>query len=145
MAWSVALATRMGAKNHRELLAWQLADELRRIFLEFTARPNVRRDYGFCEQTNRAARSACRNLAEGFRRSSHQDFARFVDIARGSLGELFDSVDEARHKRYIDDHQADTWNQLIERALKVTTGLHVYLTRTSDSAADARRRRRFGR
>jgi four helix bundle protein len=58
--------------------------------IQLTERDGIRSDGDFCGQARRAANSACRNLAEGFWRYSHREFAHFVNIARGSLGELLD-------------------------------------------------------
>jgi four helix bundle protein len=86
--------------------------------------------FDFCDQSNRAANSACKNTAEGFARFQHPDFARFVNIARGSLVELIDSTDEAIEKRYIDEAEHKSLNDLIERAKASATGLHRYLVST---------------
>jgi four helix bundle protein len=84
-------------------------------------------DGGICGQARRAANSACRNTAEGFWKYGHAEFARFINIAKGSLGELLDSTDEALQKRYIGKPEYEQLNQLIERALKAAGGLHAYL------------------
>ena len=73
---SIALATVTMARDFTELAAWQRSDELRRFVIEFTARPNVARDFRFCSQCKDAARSTTSNIAEGFGRWSHRDFAR---------------------------------------------------------------------
>ena len=67
---------------------WKLADEVRRQVLQLVSRPDVRRDYHFCDQASRAASSACHNIAEGFYRFSPGEFSHFLNIAYGSLGEL---------------------------------------------------------
>ena len=118
------------ARHHRELECWQLADRVRQVFIELTAREKVRRDFDFCDQTNRSCRSACRNLAEGFYRYLHPDFARFVNIARSSPGELLDSTDEALEKRYIDEAEHRELNKLVHSALNSAGGLHEYLRST---------------
>ena len=89
--------------------------------------PNVKRDVEFCDQTCRAARSACRNLAEGFARYGHPDFARFVIIAYASLGELRDGLDEALEKGYIDAPQFKELDREIDGAMKSANGLRRYL------------------
>jgi four helix bundle protein len=94
------------------------------------ARPEVKRDFNFCDQADRAASSACRNLAEGFARYGHPEFARFASIARGSLGELRDSIDEARLKRYISDKDAKEFDRVIRGAMSSASALRGYLLRT---------------
>jgi len=46
------------------------------------------KDYSFCDQIKRAAVSISNNIAEGSDRATHADFARFLDIAKGSVGEV---------------------------------------------------------
>ena len=76
-----------GVRHFRELVCWQLSRELKLAVYEFIERPHIRKDFKFCDQLREAARSAPRNIAEGFSRRTHADFARLLDIARGSLAE----------------------------------------------------------
>jgi len=46
------------------------------------------RDWGLKDQMNRAAVSIASNIAEGAERDSSAEFARFVNIAKGSAAEL---------------------------------------------------------
>jgi four helix bundle protein len=117
----------MGARTHRDLEAWQLAHEVRCAILELISRDHVKRDFSFCDQARRAANSACRNIAEGFYRFRHPEFAHFVNIAKGSLGELLDSLDEARVQRYIQEPEYQRLHTLIDRAIGAAVRLHRYL------------------
>ena len=115
---------------HRDLRARQLADGVRRRIIELCARPDVKRDFKFCDQADRAAESACRNIAEGFARYKHPDFARFVTISLGSLGELLDSLDEALTKRYINKAEFEDLDRDIKTAKSSANGLRRYLQNT---------------
>jgi four helix bundle protein len=117
----------VGVRSHRDLRAWQKADAVRRRVLELVKVESARRDLAFRDQADRASASACRNLAEGFYRYRHRDFARFVTMARASLGELLESVDEARIKGYVNDREHGEVETQIQEALRVTTGLLRYL------------------
>jgi four helix bundle protein len=141
MARFVRLRPDMGVHHHRDLEAWQLADQVRRAFIELTSRQRVKRDFHFCDQSNRAATSACRNIAEGFGRFQHPDFARFVNIALGSLVELLDSTDEALERQYFDQAEYQRFNGLIERAKASSTGLHQFLVSTPTPKRRPRPRR----
>jgi four helix bundle protein len=103
---------------------------VRRKIIELCARPEVKRDFGFCGQADRAAASACRNLAEGFTRYRHPDFARFVTMARASLGELLDSLDEALAKGYVNAQQFEELDQSVRAAMASANALRRYLQNT---------------
>ena len=77
----------MGANTYRELVCFQLADELQRRILAITATAAAARDFKFCNQIRNASLSVSSNIAEGFARRTPADFARFLTIAKGSLAE----------------------------------------------------------
>ena len=90
----------MAITSYGTLEAWQLADELRRRIIAVTARAPARADGRFCAGIRDAIGSVCRNLAEGFKRYHHRQFAFFVRAALGSLCETDDQLEEALQKGY---------------------------------------------
>jgi four helix bundle protein len=50
--------------------------------------PKFRRDRVLFEQMERAAISVLSNFAEGFEREGNAEFAQFLSISKGSIGEL---------------------------------------------------------
>jgi len=120
------------AKEFTELVAWQLSDELRRLILEIVAQPNVARDFKYCDQSKDAARSAASNIAEGFGRFRHKEFAQFLRIAMGSLQEVGDLLIDGHERRYVTDAQLAQGTRLARRAKSACAGLHDYLLRTPD-------------
>ena len=76
-----------GVRRFEDLIAWQLCFELQQCVFELTESGPAARDFEFKRQIRRASASATDNLAEGFGRYRTRDFARFVDITRGSLNE----------------------------------------------------------
>jgi four helix bundle protein len=91
------------------------------------ARPKIARDFEFCKQIRESARSAPRNIAEGFGRYRPAEFARFLDIARGSLQETHNHTNDALDLGYIDAKECDALCRSIGRAAKATVRLIAYL------------------
>ena len=118
------------AKDFTELAAWQLADELRRLILEITATPTVARDFRYCNQCKDAARSAASNIAEGFGRYKHREFARFLRIAMGSLKEVADLLIDGHERGYVNEAQLAAGLRLAKRSKSACARLAEYLDRT---------------
>ena len=119
----------MGVTDFRDLVAWQLADELRREVIAFTETEPASRDFRFCNQLRDAIASACRNTSEGFGRFRPAENARFLEFAHASLSEVQDGLIEARQKKYIDDSVHDRLWTLSRRALGANTNYMKYLQR----------------
>jgi four helix bundle protein len=77
----------VGARRYQDLDCWRLSNDLKRRVYAFTAALPASRDVRYCDQIRSAARSAPSNIAEGFARFRPHEFARFLEIARGSLVE----------------------------------------------------------
>lgn len=78
-----------GAEKFEDLRVWQEARQLVvRIYSAFGDGTPAGRDFGFRDQIRRASVSVMSNIAEGFERCSTTEFARFLDIAKGSSGEV---------------------------------------------------------
>ena len=116
-----------GFKSPEEFDAWQLAWELKEKIVAFTARGPTVRDGKFCEEILKTARSAPDNISEGFYRFNPTDFANFVRIARGSLGEVRNQLRHAHSSRYLTDVEYGDLNRLCRRAIGASTGLRLYL------------------
>ena len=119
----------MGVRDFRDLVTWQLADELRREVIAFTGKEPVSRDFKFCNQIRDASSSSCRNTSEGWGRFRPAENARFLEFAHASLCEVQDGLIEARQKKYIDDELHDRLWTLSKRALAANTNYMKYLRR----------------
>ena len=75
----------MFAERFEDLEIWQ---EARRLHLEVYQSLHKCSDYSFRDQMRRAALSVMNNIAEGFERRTPKDFGHFLDIAKGSSGEV---------------------------------------------------------
>lgn len=59
------------------------------------------RDYDFKSQIQRAAVSVMNNISEGFERRTKKDFAHFLDLAKGSAGEVRSMLYLAEDRGYV--------------------------------------------
>lgn len=77
--------SKVNLKDFEDMKVWQNARDLTvTIYSDFAQI----RDFSFCDQIKRAGVSISNNIAEGFERRSSADFSRFLDIAKGSTGEV---------------------------------------------------------
>jgi four helix bundle protein len=116
-----------GAKDFKELACWQLANEFKLRIYRVVERPAVRRDFRFADQIRDAAASAPRNIAEGFGRRTHPDFAHYLDIARGSLMESQNHLYDAVDRGHLTAAERDEMILLGRRAGKAIAALQRYL------------------
>ena len=111
-----------GARSFEELDAWRLRVELQELIFERTRVGAAAHDLGFLDQVRDSARSAPRNIAEGFGAYEPREFGRFLRIARRSLVETRHHIVEGRTRGYFDEPTAKELLALCHRALGATTG-----------------------
>jgi four helix bundle protein len=70
-----------------DLRVWQRSRALTLDIYRFTATFPTDERFGLISQLRRAAASVPTNIAEGSKRESNPDYARFLNIAEGSLAE----------------------------------------------------------
>ena len=115
-----------GVRHHEDLVAWQLSEKLRQAVLAILAKPTVARHRTFCDQIERSTRSAPSNIAEGFSRKP-REFARYMRIALGSLGETQNHLRAALNDKMITAEDFDNAWSLSVRAIKASKKLHSHL------------------
>ena len=121
-----------GFKDFREIAAWQRSREVRSLAYQLVKRSAVARDFKFRDQLRDAARSAPRNIAEGFARYKHKEFAQFVRIAKGSMAEVLDHFIDAVDNGYLSPAEFPAHEHACKKALKAINGLIRYLESTPD-------------
>jgi four helix bundle protein len=90
------------AQCFEELGVWQDARALVKEVYGVTRFKTFRRDFALCQQIARAATSTMSNIAEGFERGSRKEFIQFLNIAKGSNGEVRSQLYVALDQEYID-------------------------------------------
>jgi len=90
-----------------DLRIWQEARDLvKLIYQSINSDPIASKDWGFRNQIQTAVVSIMNNIAEGFERGTDKDFARFLDIAKASCGEVRSMLYLAEDLRYIDSNMS---------------------------------------
>ena len=116
----------MGGNDFPELVWWQLARGLKLHVLPFAERPAVLRDFKFRGPLIDAASSATRNIAEGFGRYDHKEFALFMKFALGSESETRDNLIDVFDKKYVTQEEMDAGLKLAKRAIAAGTKFRHY-------------------
>ena len=110
-------------RKHEDLIAWQLCSHFRRLVLKNVRSGPAAKDLDYRLQLRKAARSACYNTSEGFYRYGHGEFGNLLNIARGSLGEALDQLDDGRESHYFTVEQHSEMRRICLRAMKANIAL----------------------
>jgi four helix bundle protein len=78
---------KLPAKTFQDLIVWQKAHQFVLSIYHFSETFPNKEIYGLTSQLRRAAVSIPANIAEGFKKKSKADKARFMNIAQGSIEE----------------------------------------------------------
>lgn len=78
---------RLPAKQFQDLIVWQKAHQFVLSVYRYTGSLPKNELYGLISQARRAAVSIPANIAEGFKKKTKPDKARYLNIAQGSLEE----------------------------------------------------------
>ena len=90
-----------------DLEIWQLSFALAQRVYDVSEVGTFARDFGMRDQIRRASVSSMSNSAEGHARVSKKEFARFLDIARGSAVEVQSLLHLAKARSYITEEEFD--------------------------------------
>ena len=114
-----------------KLDVWQKAVEYADHIYKVTRNFPVEERFGLAGQLRRSAVSISSNIAEGSSRSSRTDFARFVEIAYGSLLESISQLEIAKRQGFLKDETFETVYNKAENLAKMLSGLRRTLKKRS--------------
>jgi four helix bundle protein len=117
----------VGARHYKELIVWQLADQLRREVYRLLKRPQAARDLKFRDQLADAVASIPSNLAEGFGRTGRADFARFVVYASGGVNEVTERLEDGVLREHWPHADVAATLNLAEHLKRALAGLLRHL------------------
>ncbi len=112
------------AERFEDLRIWQEArEQVSAIYRSLKRGTGGYADRGFREQLQRASVSVMNNIAEGFERKTPKDFAHFLDLAKGSCGEVRSMLYVAEDLLYLSPAEA---LQLRDKAEKLSRGIAAF-------------------
>lgn len=109
--------------NFEKLETWQAAIDFADLVYKLTRSFPDQERFGSTNQMRRAAVSISSNIAEGSSRSSRPDFARFVEIASGSLFEVVSQSFIGRREAFLTEEQFQQIYAAAERQGRMLSGL----------------------
>lgn len=117
--------------NFEKLDAWKKAVDLADFVYTVSKNFPAEERFGLTNQIRRASVSISSNLAEGSSRSSKTDYARFVELASGSLFEVVSQSFIAKKQSYLTEENFDAIYSAAEELSRMLSGLRNYLVGAS--------------
>lgn len=114
-------------KRFEDIQAWQKARELVREVYKISAQGEWGKDFGLKDQIRRAAVSSMSNIAEGYAKNGDKEFARFLDIAKGSVIEVQSLLYVALDVKYISEQEFKHLQELANQTAALIGGFTSYL------------------
>ncbi|GAB4048101.1 four helix bundle protein [Spirosoma litoris] len=105
------------SKHFRELIVWQKAHQLVLTIYNLTKAFPKDELFGLTSQLRRSAVSVPANIAEGYRKRTVPDKAKFLNIAQGSLDETHYYLILAHDLGYVDTTAFQTDLEEVARLL----------------------------
>ena len=109
--------------NFEKLEVWQKAIDFADLVYRETRLFPAEERFGLTNQMRRAAVSVSSNLAEGCSRTSQNDFARFVEIATGSVFEVVSQAFISRREGFMNEESFRALYSAAEEQSRMLSGL----------------------
>jgi four helix bundle protein len=126
------------ARQFEDLNVWQEARQLVNAIYESTKQRAFHDDFGLRDQIRRAAVSTMSNIAEGFERGTRKEFVQFLNIAKGSNGEVRSQLQVAMDQKYISEKEFVALN---EAAILLSRKLSAFIRYLEGCAGNSRVRK----
>jgi len=102
--------------SFEEIYSWKKARILNKYIYEETNKALFRYDFALKNQIRKASISTMSNIAEGFERNNNKEFRYFMNVAKGSNGEVRSQLYIAYDLGYLDE-------EFFNKCLKLTTDI----------------------
>jgi four helix bundle protein len=113
--------------NIEKLNAWQHAVSFADKVYSLTRTFPVEERFGLTNQMRRAAVSIASNIAEGSSRMSRNDFARFIELATGSVFEVVAQAIIGRRQGYLSETDYEHIYAAADKQCRMLSGLRKAL------------------
>jgi four helix bundle protein len=111
-------------KDFEDLEIWKMARELvNLIYIDF----REIRDYGYRDQITRAGISIMNNISEGFCRSGDAEFRQFLNISKGSSGEVKSMYYIAEDQKHVPSETAIDRRNRAQKLINGNSSFMKYL------------------
>ena len=122
-------------RQFEDLHVWQDARQLVGAVYSASKARAFDQDFGLRDQIRRAAVSTMSNIAEGFERGTRREFVQFLNIAKGSNGEVRSQLCVAVDQKYIGQTE---FNSLRELSVALSKKLSAFIRYLEGYAGNAR-------
>jgi len=119
-------------RSFEDLVVWQKAIAFVKQVYLITDEGELKRDFGLKDQLRRAAVSIPTNIAEGFERSSRKEYLLFLNIAKGSSGEVRSLLRVALEVGYMEE---PIYESLRQDVAKLSAYMFNHMKAIRNSAA----------
>lgn len=121
-------------KRFEELPVWQ---DARRVVTEvyglLSRNEKLRRDFSLSDQLKHASYSILLNISEGFERDSNKEFAYFLNVAKGSAGEVRSILYIVEDNKYASIQELVQIRYEVETISVQLSNFRTYILKASSS------------
>jgi len=114
---------RVKVERFEDLICWQKARNMTNTVYELTRLRFFGKDFELVRQIRGAATSAMPNISEEFERWTRKEFIRFLDIAKGSAGEVRSQLYATLDQGYVTADQFQAPKSQAKEVSKTIAGL----------------------
>ena len=107
----------MKIESFEDLRVWQAGIQLFKQIYMVSKEGELSRDFGLRDQLRRASVSIPTNIAEGFERRSRKEYVNFLNIAKGSAGEVRSLLRVALEIGYLNE---ETYARLSQQVIEIS-------------------------
>lgn len=127
----------MQINRFEDLNIWKLSLKITKEIYDLSAKEKFARDFGLRDQIRRAMVSVSSNIVEGFEKNNNNEFARYLRIAKGSVGEVRNQLYIALAANYVTQQEFDLVNQDLQFLANQVGKLIAYLNQLKKKQGSA--------